>query len=279
VLFILGASALITPLVVAQQLIRQEVPLVIGLSLLLLLFALDGTIGRVEAAVFLMGMVAYTAFVIRQSRAETSAAVKDEYAAEFGSGKLGARAGTAINAGLVLAGLALLVSGSNWLVDGAVAFARYLGVSELVIGLTIVAAGTSLPEVASSLMAALRGERDIAVGNVIGSNIFNILGCIGISGVVASAPLAVAPALVAFDLPFMLAVAVACLPIFTTGATVERWEGAVFVGYYVAYTAYLILRAAEHDALPAFSQAMLGFVVPITVITLTIVAIRPRRSK
>ncbi|MCU0804654.1 MAG: calcium/sodium antiporter [Burkholderiales bacterium] len=279
VLFILGLSALIAPLTVAQQLIRQEVPIMIGISLLLWLFAADGTIGRLESAVFLAGLVAYTVFLIRQSRAETQAAVKAEYDAGIGGRRPGRGGAIALNAALVVVGLALLVLGARWLVEAAMVIARQLGVSELVIGLTVVAAGTSLPEVASSVVAALRGERDIAVGNVVGSNIFNILGCLGLAGVLAAEPLTVAPSVNTFDLPVMLAVAVACLPIFFTGANVARWEGAVFIGYYAAYTAYLILAASEHDALPAFSQAMLGFAVPITVITLMIVVVRAIDAK
>jgi cation:H+ antiporter len=270
VLFILGLSALITPLAVARQLIRQEVPLMIGVSVLLLVFALDGRIGRIEAATLCAGMVGYTVFLIRQSRAEAAAlrAGGADPAAPRG------RAGLVLDAVFVLCGLALLVLGAGWLVEAAVSLARSLGVSELVIGLTIVAAGTSLPEVASSIVAAIRGERDIAVGNVIGSNLFNILACLGIAGLVAAEPLAVAPAVRTFDLPVMVAVAFVCLPVFFTGAAIERWEGAVLFGYYVAYTAYLILRSAEHDALPAFSAVMAGFVIPLTVITLTIVIVR-----
>jgi cation:H+ antiporter len=269
VLFILGLSALITPLVVARQLIRQEVPLMIGVSVLLLVFALDGTIGRIEAATLFAGMIAYTVFLIRQGRAEAAAARGNgEPVAASGRGAL------ALNAVFVIVGLALLVLGAGWLVEAAVKFARWLGVSELVIGLTIVAAGTSLPEVASSIVAAIRGERDIAVGNVIGSNLFNILACLGIAGLVAAEPLAVAPSVRTFDLPVMVAVAFVCLPVFFTGASIERWEGGVLFGYYIAYTAYLILRSAEHDALPAFSAVMAGFVIPLTVITLTIVIVR-----
>jgi cation:H+ antiporter len=274
VLFILGLSAVITPLVVAQQLIRQEVPLMIGISLLLMVFAFDGTVSKVEAAALFAGIIAYTVFLIVQSRKETSAAVKQEYATEFSGKRQGGRGTMAVNLALVVVGLALLVVGSRWLVDGAIAFARHFGISEAVIGLTIVAAGTSLPEVASSVVAALRGERDIAVGNVIGSSIFNILGCLGLAGLVSAGPLTIPPSILAFDLPVMLAVAVACLPIFVTGANVARWEGVMFLGYYVAYTAYLILATSQHDALQAFSGVMIGFVVPITVITLTLVAVR-----
>jgi hypothetical protein len=160
-------------------------------------------------------------------------------------------------------------------VTAAVNFAKAMGVSDLVIGLTIVAAGTSMPEVATSITAAIKGERDIAVGNVVGSNTFNILGCLGVSGLVSgSTGLVMAPSLLAFDIWVMLAVALACLPVFMTGREIARWEGGVFLGYYVAYVAYLILAAQQHDALQAFSGVMLGFVVPLTVVTLVVVMIR-----
>jgi len=154
-------------------------------------------------------------------------------------------------------------------------FAKAMGVSDLVIGLTIVAAGTSMPEVATSITAAIKGERDIAVGNVVGSNTFNILGCLGLSGLVSGdLGLAMAPSLLAFDIWAMLAVALACLPVFMTGREIARWEGSVFLGYYVAYVVYLILAAQQHDALQAFSGVMLGFAVPLTLVTLVVVMIR-----
>jgi cation:H+ antiporter len=182
-----------------------------------------------------------------------------------------------VQVALVLAGLALLVLGSDWLVTAAVAFAGALGVSDLVIGLTIVAAGTSLPEVATSIMAAIRGERDIAVGNVVGSNIFNILGCLGFAALASGERgLGMAPSLLTFDVWVMLAVALACLPVFLTGGCIARWEGALFLGHYLAYVTYLILAASQHDALGPFSTAMLGFVVPLTLITLVVSLIQRR---
>jgi cation:H+ antiporter len=273
VLFILGASALIVPLVVHQQIIRQEVPVMIGASLLLWAMAADGGISRWEGLLLASLVVAYTIVLIRKSRRET-AAVRAEYDEAFEGGAQGWDAHWGVQVLLILAGLALLVLGSNWLVEAAVAFAKYLGVSDLVIGLTIVAAGTSLPEVATSILAAIRGERDIAVGNVVGSNIFNILAVLGISASVAPGDLAVAPAMPAFDLPVMVAVAVACLPIFFTGNLIARWEGALFLAYYAAYTAYLILDAAEHDAQVGFSAVLGGFVLPLTAVTLLVLSWR-----
>ncbi len=272
VLFILGISALIVPLVVHAQIIRQEVPIMIGASLLLLVFALDRTLGRFDALFLLALLAAYTVFLIVQSRRETQA-TRDEYAAE-NRPATGWDRHWGVQLLLVVAGLVLLVLGSGWLVDAATSFARALGVSDLVIGLTIVAAGTSMPEVAASVMAAAKGERDIAVGNVVGSNTFNLLGCLGLAGVLAPDGLPVAASVLNFDLWVMLAVALACLPVFMTGREIARWEGGVFVAYYAAYTAYLILAAQQHDALPAYSAAMLGFVVPLTVVTLVVATLR-----
>ena len=133
-----------------------------------------------------------------------------------------------------------------------------------------------MPEVATSITAAIKGERDIAVGNVVGSNTFNILGCLGVSGLVSGdLGLVLAPSLLTFDIWVMLAVALACLPVFLSGREIARWEGGVFLGYYVAYVAYLILAAQSHDALPHFSNVMLSFVVPLTVVTLVASLLRP----
>lgn len=277
VLFILGVAALIGSLVVAQQLVRLEVPLMIAVSALLLILGLDGRIGRPEGLLLFAGIVAYTGIAIRNSRKE-SAAVREEYAHEFGTARRMSPRQTATNVLLVGVGLALLVLGARGLVNGAESMARALGLSELIIGLTIIAAGTSLPEVATSVIASIRGERDIAVGNVVGSNIFNVLAVLGLSAAVAPDGVAVPQAALRFDIPFMIAVAIACLPIFFTGYRIARWEGALFLGYYIAYTLYLVLDATGHDALPAYSVVMVQFVAPLTAITLVLLAVRARRE-
>lgn len=175
-----------------------------------------------------------------------------------------------LNSVLAIGGLALLIFGARWFVDGAVGLARSLGMSELIIGLTIVAAGTSMPEVATSIIAALRGERDIAVGNVVGSNIFNILAVLGLTAMVAPEGVPVASGMITIDMPFMIAVAVACLPIFLTGHTIARWEGVVFLAYYVAYTVYLVLNATSHPTTIYYVNFMLFFAAPLTVLTLIV---------
>jgi cation:H+ antiporter len=273
VLLILGLAALISPLMVAPQILRLDIPVMITVSGLLLVLALDQTISRVDGAVLFGGLLLYTGFTIVQSR-KASARLQAEFAAEYGAPRRQALRTTFAQIGLIVSGLALLTLGARWLVDGAVVFAAFMGVSELIIGLTIVAIGTSLPEIAASVVASLRGERDIAIGNVVGSCIFNILSVMGITSLIAPNGISVPPAALSFDLPIMLAVAVASLPIAFHGAAIMRWEGALFVGYYVAYTLYLVLNATQHAALPVFSFIMWAFVLPLTAITLLVIVAR-----
>lgn len=269
ILFILGVSAIITPLIVQQQLVRLDVPIMIGISILTYFLSLDGVINRFEGIILFAGIIAYTIFLIIQSRKENKA-VEQEYAQEYSAKADNGWKSWVINIGLVGLGLTLLVVGSDFLVNSSIEIARWLGVSELVIGLTIVAAGTSMPEVATSVTAALKGERDIAVGNVVGSNIFNILAVLGLGGSVAPAGLVVSSAALNFDIPVMIAIAVACFPVFFTGGQIYRWEGMLFLAYYVIYTAYLIMNATDHSSLPMFSSVMIWFVLPITVLTFLI---------
>jgi cation:H+ antiporter len=272
VLLILGLSAVIIPLVVAQQLVRFDVPVMIGVSILLFGLGMDGNIGRLDGVLLFSGVVGYTVFLIRQSRREANAEVKAEYESEFGGEAQSS--GWLKNVGLMVVGLAGLMLGSHWLVESSVTIARAVGVSELVIGLTIVAAGTSMPEVATSVVAALRGERDIAVGNVVGSNIFNILCVLGLGSLVAPAGIDVSNAALRFDIPVMIGVAVACLPVFFAGYRITRWNGAAFLAFYTAYLIYLIFTATQHEALGTYQAALLYFVLPITVMTLVVLTWR-----
>lgn len=280
ILFTLGLCAMIQPLRVAQQLILFDVPLMAGLSVVTVGLAWDGRFSPWDGLLFVVILILYNIWAIRQSRRE-SAAVQAEYAQEYGAQTVPSFTWTAVvqNLALVLVGLVILVLGARWLVDGAVAIAHWLGVSDMIIGLTIVAVGTSLPEIATSIIATLRNERDIAIGNVVGSNIFNLLAILGIASLVTPGGLIVAPAMRHFDLFFMAAVALACLPILFSGYTITRWEGAFFFVGYIAYTAYLILAATQHDALPLFSRTMLFFIAPVAVITLLIVGLYALRNQ
>jgi cation:H+ antiporter len=275
ILFILGLTATIAPLVVSKQLVRLDVPIMIGATVVMLLMALDGAITRMDGFILFAGIVAYITYEILHSRREVSAEATRH---PQDAGAVPEKRSVPILIAMIVGGLAMLIVGSTWLVNGAVGLATALGVSELVIGLTIVSIGTSLPEIATSIMATLRGERDIAVGNVVGSNIFNVLAILGLTAIVAPRGVPVAPATVAFDIPVALVAALACLPIFFTGRLIARWEGIVFLGYYVAYTLYLVLDASRHDALSTYSTAMLAFVLPLTVATIAYLAIREWRS-
>lgn len=271
VLLVLGVSAVIAPLVVSARIVWWDVPIMIGASLLVWLLASDGAIGRGDGAVLLLLLVAYVGHMLRDARRETPD-VQAEFAEADRPPTSAAR-----HAGDIVVGLALLVLGARWLVAAATDIARGLGMSELVIGLTIVAAGTSLPELATSLLASWRGQRDIAAGNAIGSNVWNLLFVLGLSALLSPSGLPVSPAVLRFDLPVVVAVAVACLPIVVTGHLIARWEGCLFVAYFAAYTAYLLLASGSHDLLPAFSAVMLEFVIPLTVITLGVTVVRALR--
>lgn len=280
VLLILGASAVITPLAVAQKLVRVDVPIMIGLSVVLLVLALDGRITRLEGALLFAGILAYMLLVALHGRRE-SREVEREY--EVGlpdAAPPDPRRPHPLwqQILLIVGGLALLVVGSRWIVNGAVAIATEFGVSQLVIGLTIVAIGTSLPEVATSIMASIRGERDIAVGNVIGSNIFNILAVLGLSALVGQNGLGVSQAALTFDIPVMIATSIVCLPIFMTGHRIGRLEGSLFLTYYLAYVGYLIAAATQHDALDVFSTTMLLIVGPATLVVLLLPKWRSARG-
>ena len=277
VLLILGLTALVTPLIVSRQLIRLDVPIMIGASLVVYALAWDGALSRLDGALLFVAVLIYTGFLIYSARKD-SGGDDDEFAKEFGLEEKPKPHAWIINLGLIIAGLALLVLGSNFLVEGAVTLARALGLSELVIGLTVIAIGTSLPELATSIIAAFKGERDIAVGNIVGSNIFNLLMVLGLASLVAPATISVSPNALAFDFPVMIAVAVACLPIFFTGFRINRWEGALFLAYYMAYTGYLVLFATGRPFAQTFGDAMLGYVLPLTVITLVIIAGRSWRN-
>lgn len=277
VLFIIGACAAVAPLVVTQQLVKIDVPIMIGAHFLFLLVSFNGVIDRVGALILLASFSLYYGYVIFKSRKENASLYKRD-------DSVAAKNNTVLpaifkQAAFITVGLILCITGAGWVVEIAVNLARTLGISELVIGLTIVSIGTSLPEVATSIVATIRGQRDIAIGNVVGSCIFNILGIIGLASLMAPQGLVVAPAVLRFDLPVAIVTSIACLPIFFTDYKISRWEGLLFLFYYAAYISYLLLESHQHDALPMFSMAMLWFVVPLTALTLGIISYRAIRSK
>ena len=273
VLGVLGVCALVAPLAVARGVIRRDAPLVVVASLILYAMATNGLVSRLEGTVLFAALVAYLSLALLQSRGSAVPVPVPEPLPPVRSASEAPPVGgmsvwSAI--GATVAGIAALVLGARWMVDGAVAIATSLGISETIIGLTIVAAGTSLPEVAASVVATIRGARDIAVGNVVGSNLFNILAILGLTSIVAPGGLPVSHAMLALDVPVMIAVAVVMVPIGLSGGRVSRAEGLLLVCGYVAYTAYLVLRASAHPSLPIFVTAMSSVVLPLTAVAVVV---------
>lgn len=277
ILLILGVAAAIGGLVVSQRIIRLDVPLLIGVSALVLALSVDNRIGRIEGLVLAAGIVAYTIWLIRGARRSTEPDVEVEYdeSVEALEGAIVARP-LPIQVLLVAVGLGLLVGGSQLLVGAATDIAEAVGLSDLVIGLTVVAIGTSLPELATSVLAALRGERDIAVGNVVGSNLFNLLLVLGATSAVSSDGIAVSDAALRLDLPVMLAATFVLLPILWTGFEIRRWEGIVMVLFYVAYVTFLVLDASDHAAADVVGPAVL-LVTPLVLLTFSVLGVQAWR--
>ncbi len=229
---ILGVAALIKPLDVHAKVIMREIPIMIGISLLLLLLLLDGELGFIDGLVFVSGIITYTFVNVWMARKEKS----PEVVKEFKEG-LKSKLGIPVSIVLMIAGLGLLILGANLFVRSAVAIAKMFNVSDAIIGLTIVAIGTSLPELITSIVAAYKKESDIAIGNVVGSNIFNILGILGITALII--PIS-SVGISYVDLGVMLVTAIILFPLSRTGFSISRFEGAFLLLGYAGYLYYLI---------------------------------------
>lgn len=263
ILFILGVSALATPLVVNSRLFKLDVPVMIGAAIALWLLGMDGSLSRVEGSVLCVVLVVYLVWTVWQGRREERilAAEIDMPAEAPISAKF-----VVLSCIYLAIGLALLVYGADWLVGGCVELAKKAGVSELVISLTVIAIGTSLPELVTSVMAAVRGKRDLAVGNVVGSNILNILCVLGFSSAVAPNGINVDLEATLFHIPVMLAVSLLCLPIFFTGLAISRAEGAAMLLYYLAYLGVLVWAKTSTPMVEASVTYTLIFLAPLPVI-------------
>ena len=241
-LLILGLSALIHPLVLHSQTIRMDLPVMILAALMMLAMSLDGRLSRLDGAVLVGSGIVYTLLVVR-SAARESRAVRVEFAKEYRQPKGSRRGGrsTVASAAALAGGIAVIVLGADIFVDAAVALARIWGVSDAFIGLTVVAIGTSAPELVTTVLSTLKRERDIAIGNLLGSSVYNIFAILGITCLVPAAGVPVTPELIWVDIPVMALVALVCAPVFVSGREVSRMEAAVFVASYLAYLAYLLM--------------------------------------
>jgi cation:H+ antiporter len=277
VLFILGACATITPLAVAPQLIRLDVPIMIACAAAVPLLSLDGALGRVDGMIFIAAIVGYGIFTVLQSRKERAAVAQDYAGALKEAVKPDRRFW--LHGLFIAGGLALLGVGSDLLVKGAVAIAQAMKISEAIIGMTVVTIGTTAPELSACLVAALRGERDIAVGNIVGSNIFNVLAVLGVGAVVSPEGIIVDDRMLHFAMPVMGAACFSCLPVFFAGRAIRRWEGLLFLFYFAVYLTYLVLEELKDSHLMTLQNAVLWFVAPLTVVTLAVSVIHEVRTR
>lgn len=240
-LFILGLVALLRPIALRGQTLRLDLPSMITAAVLLLGLSADGDLSRLDGGILVAAGLVYTAAIVRTARRE-SRAVRAEFAREYAAPREARRPGAAALETLtLLAGIAVIVVGADWLVQGAVTMASTLGVSDAFIGLTVVAIGTSAPELVTAVVASIRNERDIAIGNLLGSSVYNIVFILGATALVPAGGIAVEPALIAIDIPVMVAATLLCLPVFITGRQVRRLEGALMIAVYLGYLAYLII--------------------------------------
>jgi cation:H+ antiporter len=237
---ILGVAALVRPMKVGMRLLSREAPLMVFVSVAVAIMAVDGAIGRVDAVILLGGFAAFIAYVMRAAEAES-----EEIAAEYvqhEEAERGRPEEIHISRDLLLVtvGLAGLILGAHLLVTSAVFFARLAGVSEVVIGLTVVAIGTSLPELATCAVAAYRDQADIALGNAVGSNLFNLLSILGVSAAIR--PIRVAPSILDFEIPAMIFFATILVPLAWKGRILGRVSGSILLGGYLVFTIWLGLR-------------------------------------
>lgn len=233
---ILGLCALVSPLRTEVQVIRREVPIMIGVAVLAVVFLADAHLARWEGALLLSGLVVYTWRTVRAARAETAAHL-DEATGELTQRPLSL--GWSMTG--VVGGLGVLILGSHFFVRGAVELAERWGMSQVAIGLTIVAIGTSLPELATSLVAAAKRQGDVAIGNIVGSNIFTLLGILGFAALIRPID---APGLEWSDLAVLVLFSLALLPLARSGGRISRWEGAGLLAGYLGYTLWLLRQLA-----------------------------------
>ena len=269
VLVTLGLSALIIPLRVSRQLVRLDIPLMIIASGLVFALALNKELDRLDGVLLLCGLGGYLALLLRQSRYSGHHHVSQQHP----------QTSCLHNVLMMLCALLLLGLAGHLLLGAALEVATELGLSERIIGLTIIAVCTSLPELATSLIAALRGQREIAVGNVIGSNVFNLLGVLGFTALVAPTPLSVSPNALAFDLPVMLGVAVLCLPVFYTGYRVTRAEGLLFLALYLAYGLHVVSFTTGMPLAAKLEHMMLFYILPALLVFLLFSTLRAWRRQ
>src|SRR5262245_16952913 len=241
ILFILGLSALIRPIAFEWRTLRFDLPAMTAASLALWLLALDGSLTRTDGIILCLAGAVYTAGIVWTSRRE-SAAVSAEYVSRSERATVPGRRGLVLRVLSLFAGIGLVLLGAEFLVDGSIDVARSLDVSEATIGLTVIAIGTSAPELVTTLTSTFRGDRDIAVGNLLGSTVYNVALILGITVLAAPAELQIPQEVVAADILLLAVVALITVPVLLSGHRISRLEGGAFVATYLGYLGWLALR-------------------------------------
>jgi cation:H+ antiporter len=279
VLLILGITACLYPIVVSKRIVWIEVPVMIGVSVLFIALVFDRELTKVDGIILLLSMVVFLAWQFWAERKRTSddnGSDTDEPDIELPRGKAKwlSSGGSVL---LVVIGVMMLWQGANWMVTAATELATMMGVSQLVIGLTIVAVGSSAPEIVTAILATKKGHPEMAVGGVVGSNIANLL---VVGGVMAtfSDTIAIPSELLTFNIPIMLAAAVACLPVFITGHKIDRWEGATFATLFFVFTGYLILEP-RLPGMKAIEFSTLGIIIGALVFSTLVAVFLAKRRK
>jgi len=241
-LLILGLSAAMRPLQIGLQTIRLDLPAMVVAAVAMFIMSLDGSLSRLDGVILLVIGVVYSVLVVRSALHE-SRAIRAAYAEEFGVEKYGPRVDVmmAREASMLIGGIVIVVLGADWLVDGGVSLANIWGVSDAFIGLTIVAIGTSAPELVTTVVSTLKNQRDIAIGNLLGSSTYNIAFILGVTCLVPPEGISVSNELLFIDIPVMIAAVVLCVPVFMSGRRVSRLEGILFVAAFAAYMTYLLI--------------------------------------
>jgi cation:H+ antiporter len=268
VLLVLGLAAMLGGLAVGSRVVRFDVPVMLAASIALIVVARDGTLSRYDGLLFISALVAFVTWTVRATRRERTPVA---WTPSQPPQSLPRIVLTFVVGIVVIAGSARLV------VDGAEGIAVSLSIPPLIVGLTIVALGTSAPEIVTTLVAARAGHHDLAVGNAVGSNIFNILLVLGAAGIAAPRGIPISDDALRLDLPVMAVAALACLPVLAWDHVLRRWEGTLFVAYYLAYVVFLVLDGTGHRAADPFALVVWTFVAPLTVVTIVTVALRRRR--
>ncbi len=263
----LGLCALIVPLRVSLPVVRLDLPMVAGAAALLYVLALDQHLGTAEALLLLAGWAGYLAMLAWQFR----------HAARPGPIAPSRQRSVVTALARLIVGAALLTLGGQWLLDATVAFANELGLSERVIGLTVVAVCASLPELAMSLLAAWRGERELAVGNVIGSSVCNLTGVLAVTTLASPSGLSVSPNSLTFDLPALLGAAVLAWPLFRLGYRVSRLEGLLLLALYGLYGMHLVAFSTDMHLAVRLERLLLLYVVPLLLAMVALAAWRHQR--